>query len=359
MLVGFNFQNFTSFYRENTFSMQASNDKKFSQLNTIETSHGELLKSTFILGANGSGKTNFIEAIAYMKSIITSDITRQDKLIANIPLFLLATDSANTPVRFEAEFIIDNILYNYGFSLLNSEVQEEYLSKKDKKRVSLFHRTSPDYQDISINKDMENIANLIKNTRRDSLFLYWANAGNNKIAMSIYKWFENLQIFDAHLSNHLLTTTVEYVAHTVNAKEKVLELLQKADIHISDFKLEPTLSDKSQNAKLLLEHAVYNEHGKKQNTITVPMSFESLGTRKLFEIAGPIIKALKEGSVVFIDEIDSRLHPMLVKHLIMMFNSIDKIRIMLNLFVILMMSYFLMKKYVKTKSILLKKMNTV
>ena len=75
---------------------------------------------------------------------------------------------------------------------------------------------------------------------------------------------------------------------------------------------------------LTTKHHIYSANWENAGIISTPVVFESAGTKKLFEIAGPIIKALENGSVVFIDEIDSRLHPMLVRFLVMMFNSISK-----------------------------------
>ena len=123
----------------------------------------------------------------------------------------------------------------------------------------------------------------------------------------------------------------------------MLNLLQTADINILDFDVE--LSEKNEQNKfmnkalkksyaekmlplrtvsLMMKHNLYNKDWEKTAIISTPILFESAGTKKLFEIAGPIIKALEQGNVVFIDEIDTRLHPMLVRSLVMMFNSIGK-----------------------------------
>lgn len=48
---------------------------------------------------------------------------------------------------------------------------------------------------------------------------------------------------------------------------------------------------------------------------------ESAGTQKLLAILGPIFDSLSEGKTIFIDELDSRLHPNIVSHLIKLFNS--------------------------------------
>jgi len=329
-----------SFYGENIFTMKASADTKFYELNTVKTEYGRLIKSAFVFGANGSGKSNFIKAIDYMKSIILAELSLQSKMVAGINNFIFSEIANETPSIFEVEFIADGLVYEYGFELLNGEVNKEYLYKKTKRMTPVFIRTSPDFKDISLSKDMDSVKGLTKNTRRDTLFLYWANGGNNEMAMTVYRWFESIQIFDTEDTIRLLSATIEYLEENSGGKNSVLDLLQKADVNILDFDIELSEENKFINkalkksvaekippvrsVNLVTKHHFYNEKWEKSGIVSTPVSFESAGTRKLFEIAGPVIRALETGSVVFIDELDSQLHPILVRFLVMMFNSISK-----------------------------------
>jgi len=329
-----------SFYGENIFTMKASADTKFYELNTVKTEYGRLIKSAFVFGANGSGKSNFIKAIDYMKSIVLAELSLQSKMVAGINNFIFSEIANETPSIFEVEFIADGLVYEYGFELLNGEVNKEYLYKKTKRMTPVFIRTSPDFKDISLSKDMDSVKGLTKNTRRDTLFLYWANGGNNEMAMTVYRWFESIQIFDTEDTIRLLSATIEYLEENSGGKNSVLDLLQKADVNILDFDIELSEENKFINkalkksvaekippvrsVNLVTKHHFYNEKWEKSGIVSTPVSFESAGTRKLFEIAGPVIRALETGSVVFIDEIDSQLHPILVRFLVMMFNSISK-----------------------------------
>jgi AAA15 family ATPase/GTPase len=343
MLIGFAFKNFMSFYGENVFTMRAGADTKFRELNTIKTKYGELIKSAFVLGANGSGKSNFIKAIDYMRNIVLAELNLQIKMIANLNNFRFSETSDEIPSVFEVEFIADDIVYEYGFELLQGEVNREYLYKKTRRKTAVFTRTSPDFKDISLSTEMNNVKELIKNTRRDTLFLYWANGGNNEMAMTVCRWFENIQIFDTEDTGRLLSTTIEYLEDNKDKKTNVVNLLKNADVNILDFDID--LSEDNEQNKLIskaikknyiekmvpvrtvdltTKHHLYNENWEQSGVVSTPVFFESAGTKKLFEIAGPIIKALESGSVVFIDEIDTRLHPMLVRFLVMMFNSISK-----------------------------------
>ena len=50
---------------------------------------------------------------------------------------------------------------------------------------------------------------------------------------------------------------------------------------------------------------------------------ESEGTKKLFNLSGMLIDALQNGRILAVDELDAQLHPILVRHLIELFNSPD------------------------------------
>ena len=331
MLIGFSIKNFMSFYEENIFTMNASSDTKFSELNTIQTNYGELIKSAFVFGANGSGKTNFIQAISYMKNIVLADLNLQSKMM-RVKNFAFHELAMKTPSAFEVAFIADSIMYEYGFELLNGKVNKEYLyEKKAKRKMPVFVRTSPDFNDITLSKEMSNVQNLTQNTRQDTLFLYWANGGNNEIAMNVYHWFENIKIFDTNeITNY---STIKYLKTEEHNKENILKLLQIADTHILDFDV--SLSERAKSVMedfeievfpdiIKTKHHFYNEDWKASGTLSWPIDLESSGTQKLFDLAGPIIDALEKGKIIFVDEIDSRLHPLLVRFLVMMFNSISK-----------------------------------
>jgi len=318
MLIGFAFKNFMSFYGENIFTVKSGADTKFRELNTIKTEYGELLKSALVFGANGSGKSNFVKAVNCMKDVVLADLNSQSRMIFNIDNFAFSESANNIPTFFEVEFIADGIVYDYGFEILNGEVIKEYLHKKTKRKTPVFTRSSPDFRDISLSADMDNVKELTKNTRRDNLFLYWANGGNNEMAMTVYRWFENIQILSE--SKDSMNATINYLKKETDSKNNILTFMQKADINIDDLYIE-FFNDA---LYLRTKHCVYDKKWKLSGDIAMPFASESAGTRKLFEIAGPIVKALENGNVVFVDEIDSRLHPMLVRFLVMMFNSISK-----------------------------------
>jgi len=318
--------------------MQASKDREYYDFNTIQTEYGDLLKSAIIFGANASGKTNLIKALDYMGAIVLSKSDYQSDFIKNTPYFYLNDNAAKKPITFEVEFLQDGLVFTYGFEIKNNEINNEYLYRKNKKKTLLFTRSSPDFHDISLSKDMDNVKNFLKNTRRDNLFLHWAIWGNNDIAMKVYNWFSRLEIYSSDEISNILTSTVVYLEENKEGKDNLLDLLQKADIDILDFELEKKhngskapldqLSTRKEKQKgtadFMAIRACYNDNKEPVNQVRFNINMESAGTKKLFELAGPLLLALEKGKVILIDEIDTNLHPLLVRNLVMMFNSVSK-----------------------------------
>jgi AAA15 family ATPase/GTPase len=346
MLIGFSFKNFMSFYEETNFSMKSVKNERFQGINTFKTTHGELLKSAFIFGANASGKTNVALVLETMKAIIFADTRYQSYLLKRlntIASFNYLDGAKNAPCSFEVEFIIDDIIYRYGFEALNGEVNKEYLYKKTKRETPIFTRSSPDCSDIHFTgKDMANVEYIAKNTRRDTLFLYKANENNNELADKIYKWFDKILCFTTNDVSVLLEHTVNFMEKNIGGKDKVLELMKQADRNIIHFNYrikDDTGSyisisndenskvndeaEKCYSMELFTDRYLFDTKKEKALDMkTTSESLESSGTIKMFEIAGPIIQALDKGSIVFIDEIDSQLHPCLVRYIVALFNSI-------------------------------------
>lgn len=342
MIVQYKFNNYASFYDETKLSFELGSDRKFKEQNTFRTPYGRLNKSALIFGPNGSGKSNLIDSLEYMCSCVLAGFEVQSKMIAVPNNFAFNEGSENKPKSFEVDFIIDDVLYEYGFSILNSKIDKEYLYKKIKRRTEVFTRQSPSYKDIKVTSEFENVKHLAQNTREDALFLSWANFGNNELAMKVYNWFKNIEIFDGDNTSEFLSSTVQYIEDNNKNKEKVLNFLNGADINVLDFnlkikedekrklfleslkksaveKLEPLPQLKKVDLKVL--HALYSNEWEEVGTVETNISFESNGTKKMFEIAGPIIDAIENGKIIIIDEIDARLHPLLVNHLVNLFNA--------------------------------------
>jgi hypothetical protein len=235
MLLGFSFENFASFYHETIFSMLASKKDEFLDLNTIDTSHGRLLKSALIFGPNGSGKTNWVKALNFMQDMVFTSVIDKNILKRN-ENFKFFDSSYSQPTSFEISFIQNGIAYEYGFKILKDEIIEEWLNKKAKRTVPIFYRNNSDWNSIELRGSMKKAEKIKKFTRKDSLFLTTAAMFNIDVAEEILNWFSNLYILVDDFGSPKLT--VDYIQEDIDNKAKVLNQLKIADIGIEDFDIQ-------------------------------------------------------------------------------------------------------------------------
>ena len=306
MLIGFTVENFKSFYGETSLSMVASGDKEHREFNVIPTGQTDLLKNILIYGANASGKSNLVYALHYMKTMVSSAFDVQTEHIKNCRPFSFRDDSEKLPTKFEISFLLDDIVYDYGFEILYGQISREYLYKKDKRRTLVFERTAPGFESIRITPDMADVEPLKKNVRPDVLFLTWAAYANNALAINIVDWISKKLIifgFNGYKSS------LEY------AGDFYQNFIQKADSDILDMKWD-------NKGKISSSHSLYDDNWAELKIIDVPFKeYSSDGTKQMLDLAPVFYKALEGSAVIIIDELDLHLHPALVRHLISLINS--------------------------------------
>ena len=76
MLLEFSCSNHKSIRDEVLFSTLAGSDSTFED-RTYEVAGIKVLKAAVIYGANGSGKSNFIDAISFVKNLVINSINHQ------------------------------------------------------------------------------------------------------------------------------------------------------------------------------------------------------------------------------------------------------------------------------------------
>jgi AAA15 family ATPase/GTPase len=317
MLIGFTVENYRSFFGEATLSMVATSDNEHRKFNVFETRHGDLLKNVLIYGANASGKSNLIEAMRFMKKMIVSTIDVQTEHIKTCQPFAFRDDAKMLPTKFEISFALDSsdshshseVVYEYGFEILNEQIIREYLYKKAKRRTLVFERTAPDCGSIQLTADMADVEPLKKNVRGDVLFLSWAAFSNNTLATHIVKWVADRLIIFGLSGN------------AYKGWEGISDLAV-AFVHKSDRNI--VGMSWRLRGDLLSRHKVYSEGWEESQMVDVPFAdYASEGTKRMFDLSFAFSGAEAGSNVIVIDEMDLHLHPALVRHLITLINSIE------------------------------------
>lgn len=321
MLIRFSFKNFKSFKNENCLDMEATSLKEH-EYNVAKTDNGEYLKVSAIYGANASGKTNVLQAFDYMKKrILISDDSKKNSPIdeENIYSFMINND----PIALEVEILAkSNKIYKYGFEVLKDKIISEWLfEKRVNKFYAIFER-----ENNNVSMKPNKISELVNIDER-TLFLniYSKIDRNNEDFSNVYDWFVNSTYLDLGNPNfeRFINNRVSLkILSDVNYKKELLKFIKTFDSGIEEIKTTPDSIEavKSNNSIIDIEVIHKGENGELK---ALPFYLESNGTRKMFHLFDFFMDALKNGMVLFVDELDAKLHPLLTRYIINLFHNSD------------------------------------
>lgn len=341
MLLEFAVSNCFSYAKRQVFNLVANQGSEHEDENVatvVAARKHRVLKTALVYGANSSGKSNLLLALSRMKNLILTSAKMQhgDKL--NISPFRLDSNLRNKPSEFEIQFIAKGVRYQYGFSVNQTHVFDEWLFAFPKGQAQLwFQRAWDESKQAHVWQFGNNFYGekilWQRSTRDNALFLSTAVQLNSQQLQPVFNWFRNTLSFIG-----IDGTFPHFTANFVKEgnKDRVLKFLQTADINLVDLKvesipIEETLpEDMPQNLRdLILQSSKDNElltiktHRLDNDGNTINFSFEeeSDGTQKLFGLIGPLIDVLNNGLVLFVDELSNSLHTHLVKLVIELFHN--------------------------------------
>jgi uncharacterized protein len=351
MLVQVSVRNFKVFKEEVKLTLFASNYDKTTREkeNVFEVPKFglRLLKSAVIYGANASGKTKLIDAVHFMKEFIlnSSKESQLGEQIESEP-FRLNTVTSSQPSMFEIVFIYEDEMYRYGFETTPKEIVSEWLyHRPNTKEVEIFFREGQNFTFHPRSFKKGNLLVKENMVRNNALMLSVAAQFNDKFAEGVLNWFGSFHQISGLYEDDLLDETLENIQNQ-GFKNQVLGLLKLADTSIEDFDIKERNKDDMNEfeqmptfLKKILErafeetgilnlnevktkHTIYNDKYQSQGTLDFSMNEEeSAGTAKFFALSGFVLKALNNGEILIMDELDLKIHPNLVDQIVKLFNS--------------------------------------
>ncbi|MEG3850603.1 ATP-binding protein [Microcoleus sp. herbarium19] len=344
MLIGFSVGNYKSFKETVTLSMVASSiteeDKELDENNVFPINDKlSLLKSAAIYGANASGKSNLIAAINFMKwFVLNSSKETQVSEAIDIDAFRLSTETEKEPSFFEIVFLLEGQTFRYGFEVNAREVVSEWLFQADDSEEKvLFER---DFDNFILN-DFPEGQGISDKTRSNALFLSVVAQFNGKVSGKILLWFsKTLQLISGLQDRQYRKETLESLRDAGHRRD-IIEFIKNLDLGILDIVPKNTavysIYDNTAQyggpygglypiseikTTVQTSHPKYDADGKQTSIESFDIEKqESEGTNKLFALAGILLDTLRTGKILLIDELDARLHPLITRELIYLFNS--------------------------------------
>lgn len=331
MLIQFNFKNFKSFRDEATLDLSAAKMTEFSD-RVVSEGNDKILPMAAIYGANASGKSNIYNAFRYMADYVIESFKygdEEEKFEEYRPTpFLFDSVSNDAESSFEVYFTIPGDkaekTYNYGFCVDKHRVTEEWLNVKAKtarKYTSVFYR--------STEENTLDLSGLPKSSRDniqvalEKQVLIVSLGAKLKVTKckDIRDWFmaNEFADFGDSFTNFFLSRRLpKGFVENDSVQKKVIEYFASFDEHIKDFEIEKLPQDadsKEETYKISSLHKKIDS----DTFAAIPLSMESAGTLKMFALYPELQDVLEKGSVFFIDELNARLHPLLVRNFLLTF----------------------------------------
>ena len=351
VLIEFSIENYLSFKEENTFSMVRGKDKSNLPANFVTLPNlreNAILKTAVIYGPNASGKSNFIKAMETFCNYVFDIGLVRGRAIPYYHPFKLDAESQFQPTRFRVVFLELGQRYIYSIAFDEKQVVEETLYYYKTNHIStIFERflspeAQPEKKYIQINgysyyflqAHRGKFKAIAKNTNDNTLFLTKTRTENEPVTDNVVNWFRKVAVlhdFGTKILDMRFTST--YLLNSSSNKQLIFNALCNADMEMNDVEIDENwynvldddrimMADEDSTLKSLSTREKLAEPKIIRNKVPFDlMTEESEGTKKLFALIGPMLKIVREGEILFYDEFDVKLHPLICEYLIRLFNN--------------------------------------
>lgn len=340
MILKYKFKNFMSFRENVEFSMLAPKTKVKNRFpnNYITSDVGiDVLKNAVIVGENAGGKSNFVRSLSYLQSFFvgTESVKAYKSVINTNNNQDFCPKKNKTLQSFEIEvFMKENTLYLYHLEVDFVGIVKEvfYFKNQEKNRYKkVFSMERKDYA-LGCKNESECTNSKKCHTQAKVTYLLDVPESESEIEESLEKAVnkekivgltiiklamlgnEHAIIFADWIKNYLCpeTNIINYdIYKSIKSEEddlrilndsRYLDIFKMIDYSIIDFKVD---EEKPFSKTIIVRQK------KDGSTFTRELTKDSSGVREFFAWAVQIFKVVYENKVVFADEMDRVLNPVL------------------------------------------------
>ncbi|BDR84438.1 AAA family ATPase [Clostridium tetani] len=336
MLRYFKFSNYKSFKHETILDLRAKNISEHKgQVSKIGTDKNLTIVSLF--GLNSAGKSNIYSAFKHMSLYVINSFAFDDtnkKKALKTPSFIFDKEYLDIPTKFEVSFIgkykhLRKVI-NYSFHIKNNKIAKESLyirSISSKKYTTIFERNNLDIK--SKDKDFINYLENLKQAITDNALIVSLGSKLNIESLSdIRNWFLNNNVINFGNEMETLVRQINLPECLIDnnennnqVKNKLIKYLSCFDENIVDFHVKELPSPEDEPRTFYVGVIYKNNEGE---DIEIPLAELSAGTRKMFFLFQYLLETLEDGGVLFVDELNAKIHPYLHQFIIKLFENDNK-----------------------------------
>jgi AAA15 family ATPase/GTPase len=307
-----------------------------------ESNNTKLLPVAAVYGANSSGKSNLLSALRMMKDVLLSSVKTNPTEKLKTDTFKLDEEHPQKPTLFDIVFSTNGITYRYGFEYTETSITGEWLyTVNNDREKNLFIRNS---EGIGVSKDFPEGKDKEEATAENRLFLSLVAQLNGKTSLAVMKWFEDLRVMSGARDSDFRKYSFDYLFADNPKAELAQTFISAMDLGFTSLRKADTEDEKNDllnsegkpktgfeaifnlgwslfPPKIQTGHKVLHKDGTFTEAFFSNDEMESEGTKKIINMSGPIADTLLNGGIIVIDELDAKLHPLLTKKIIGIFNS--------------------------------------
>lgn len=342
MLLMFKVKNYTSFKYESVLDMRATAYVQHTTHVINIDDKTNLLKTTALYGANASGKSNLISAMFFFEQYIFSQFINkkenedidaaEQQMNVKLEPFMLSNDK-NEASEFDIIFVRGGKQIQYGFECTSKEVLSEWYYIDDRK---VYERKGTE---VTYGGKYQKMLSAYKKIPAERLYLsvleYFLDDESKETILSDFVSFfmDEYNVF----SEILFESTVKKLAGSVmiskklidnkKYREKVERYMRLIDVGIKRLDVQTEVitnenTGKEKKKKVVRTvHDVYDESGKAISEKYFDFQQESTGTLRFLAYIQNVIEMIDKGGVFIVDEMSARLHPLLTKLIVDIFQA--------------------------------------
>ncbi len=285
-----------------------------------------------VFGANASGKTNLLKALAFLNFFIRHSY-RSLNPDGPIPVDSFI-DGDGKPVKLSAEFEGQGRLYRYDLTITSAAVVEERLQQRSDEtrsfRTLLLRKAGKRGPLISQTEeftDLDALRALLKDRSNASVLSAGLVTGRSEFAKVFASFgrfetnvdrFGKAEIVQGNRTSEVIDCA-RYFQENPHFKDDVEDRLKRADLGIDAFIIRDVEVPDAETGKLRTVPIPFVGHRSGEKVFELPLMHESSGTKRLFVLLGSFLPVLTEGGIAVIDEMESDLHPHLIPLLLDLF----------------------------------------
>ena len=321
MLCQFSVKNYKSIRDQITFDMQAAAISEHTDRIIKDSDEQLFLPVSAIYGPNGGGKSNVLEALQTLGTMVLRPVhaTKQNRTtdykFNRYPVkpFIFSEEGKNNPTEFEIFFRTEIAEYRYVLHTREDVVVYECLDRvkmETGRKSALFQRKG---EEISLRGVLAKLKISEGMSKNLPLLSYLGiTYMNNEVIKDTINWFEyGIDFLNYGNPFEELRTAM---ASSDEIKKLVLDMIKEMDLDIENFRVEEHENNQIE---------IYTQHNVDGYKAELTLSEESSGTKKLFGLLPFIAKSLVNGTTLVIDELDAKIHPVLLRYVIMLFNNME------------------------------------